>query len=72
VFAALLYQSIVNTHKLRVVVVFKHELSGPHFCFLPKENLGAEVPLQLVDRSSNIRVHMNLRRRTRSSRSPGT
>src|SRR5579859_2724336 len=71
-FAGLLHQSIVNSHQLGVVVILEHELTGPHFRFLAQENLGPKMPLQFIDRSPNIRVHMNFRRRTRSPRAPGT
>src|SRR5579859_8852 len=71
-FVALLHQSIVNSHQLRVVVILEHELTGSHSRFLAQENLGPKVPLEFIDRSPNIRVHMNFRRRTRSSRPPGT
>lgn len=71
-FAALLYQSIVNSHQLRVVVILQHELTRPHLRLLPEENFGPKVPLQFIDRSPNVSVHMGFRCRTRSSRTPGS
>src|SRR6476646_5993365 len=37
-FAALLYQSIVNSHQLRVIVILQHQLTRPHFRLLSEEN----------------------------------
>src|SRR5271170_6620458 len=67
-FAGLLHQSIVNSHQLRVVVVFQNQLAGPHFRLLPKEDLCSQVPLQFIDRRSDIGVDMNLRRRASRAR----
>src|SRR5437773_12407506 len=44
-FQALLHQSIVKSHQLRVLVIFQHELTRAQFCALSQENLGAQVAL---------------------------
>ena len=59
--ATLLHQLVVNSHQLCVVVILKHKLARPHFCFLPQEDFGSKMPLQLFHRFANVRIHVNFR-----------
>jgi hypothetical protein len=43
----LLQQAVVETHELVVVVIFKHELAGPHFGLLTQEDLRTKMALKL-------------------------
>src|SRR6516162_6114478 len=54
---SLLHQPVVDAHQLRVVVVFQYKLSGPQLRLVAKQNLRAEVALQLIKRCSYVRVH---------------
>src|SRR5215468_7042475 len=62
--ACLLHQAIVDAHQLRVVVVFENELSWPQLRLVTKQNPGAEVALQLVERGSDIGVRLRFGRRS--------
>ena len=59
-FQALLHQSIVKSHQLRVFVILEHQLARTKFGALPQQNFCAQVALQLFDCFPDVGVHVNL------------
>jgi hypothetical protein len=56
---ALLHQAIVQPHQLTVIVILQDELSWPHLGLFSQQDLGAEVALQFVKGSADVRVVRN-------------
>lgn len=56
----LLHQAIVESHELRVFIVFEHQLARAHFRSLPQEYFSAQVALQFVESFLDIGIHVNL------------
>src|SRR5579859_466095 len=65
--SSLLHQAIVNSHELRIVVVFEDELARANFSFLTQQNFCSQMLLQLVERGADVRVNVSFRRWSRNS-----
>src|SRR5215475_11787002 len=64
------HQSVVNIHQLRIVIILKDELPRPHPSLLPQQRPRAEMSLQLLQRRTDVRIHMKFCRRSGPTRSP--
>src|SRR5271156_5264518 len=58
--ARLFHEAVVNAHELRVIVIFENQLPGPELGFLPQQDFGSQLALQVFQCGADVRIRMNL------------